>query len=140
MQSMLLAPASAAFLGAGTASPALSSRAAVRMDLAKGTLNVGVVGAGRIGLVHLEALAATAEAKPIIISNPTVSKAEVRAPACCVRPDPSSAYRLPTSEPALTMPPCRPLPPTTLAWSSPRATATYAAAQPYSLRYCSATA
>jgi len=79
MQSMLLlAPASAAFLG-GSASPALSSRAAVHMDLAKGTLNVGVVGAGRIGLVHLEALAATTEAKPIIISNPTVSKAEAAA-------------------------------------------------------------
>ena len=45
----------------------------------KGTLNVGVVGAGRIGLVHLEALAATAEAKPIIISNPTISKAEAAA-------------------------------------------------------------
>ena len=78
MLSMLLAPASAAFLG-GTAAPASSSRAAVRMDLDKGTLNVGVVGAGRIGLVHLEALAATAEAKPIIISNPTVSKAEAAA-------------------------------------------------------------
>lgn len=32
----------------------------------------------RIGLVHLEALASCANAKPIIISNPTVSKAEVR--------------------------------------------------------------
>lgn len=32
----------------------------------------------RIGIVHLEALASCANAKPIIISNPTVSKAEVR--------------------------------------------------------------
>lgn len=32
----------------------------------------------RIGLVHLEALSSCANAKPIIISNPTVSKAEVR--------------------------------------------------------------
>lgn len=31
----------------------------------------------RIGLVHLEALASCANAKPIIVSNPTVSKAEV---------------------------------------------------------------
>ena len=34
------------------------------------------IGAGRIGLVHLEALASCVEAKPIIISNPTVSKAQ----------------------------------------------------------------
>lgn len=34
----------------------------------------------RIGLVHLEALASCANAKPLIISNPTVSKAEV---SCC---------------------------------------------------------
>lgn len=32
----------------------------------------------RIGLVHLEALSSCANAKPLIISNPTVSKAEVR--------------------------------------------------------------
>ena len=31
----------------------------------------------RIGLVHLEALASCANAKPIIISNPTLAKAEV---------------------------------------------------------------
>lgn len=31
----------------------------------------------RIGLVHLEALASCSNAKPLIISNPTVSKAEV---------------------------------------------------------------
>lgn len=52
---------------------------APRMDLDKGTLNVGVIGAGRIGLVHLEAIANTAEAKAVIISNPTVSKAEAAA-------------------------------------------------------------
>ena len=45
----------------------------------KGTVNVGVIGAGRIGVVHLEALASCAEATPIIISNPTVSKAEAAA-------------------------------------------------------------
>jgi len=46
------------------------------MDLDKGTLNVGVVGAGRIGVVHLEAIASCNNARAIIISNPTVSKAE----------------------------------------------------------------
>eukprot|EP00640_Fibrocapsa_japonica_P001862 CAMPEP_0113952620 /NCGR_PEP_ID=MMETSP1339-20121228/90522_1 /TAXON_ID=94617 /ORGANISM="Fibrocapsa japonica" /LENGTH=453 /DNA_ID=CAMNT_0000961267 /DNA_START=75 /DNA_END=1436 /DNA_ORIENTATION=- /assembly_acc=CAM_ASM_000762 len=45
----------------------------------KGTIGVGIIGAGRIGLVHLEALASIPEARPIIISNPTVSKAEAAA-------------------------------------------------------------
>ena len=67
-------------VGAPTATPAAAVRSsAVRMDLAEGTLNVGVIGAGRIGLVHLEALAAVPNAKPVIISNPTVSKAEAAA-------------------------------------------------------------
>ena len=57
----------------------VSRAAAANMNLAEGTLNVGVIGAGRIGLVHLEALASVSEAKPIIISNPTVSKAEAAA-------------------------------------------------------------
>ena len=42
-------------------------------------LNVGVIGAGRIGLVHLEALSSCESANAIIISNPTVSKAEAAA-------------------------------------------------------------
>ena len=42
-------------------------------------VNVGIIGAGRIGLVHLEALANCANARPTIISNPTVSKAEAAA-------------------------------------------------------------
>ncbi|CAM9847300.1 unnamed protein product, partial [Sphacelaria rigidula] len=53
----------------------VSSSSPMTMD----TVNVGVIGAGRIGLVHLEALASCANAKPIIISNPTVSKAEAAA-------------------------------------------------------------
>ncbi|CAM9161011.1 unnamed protein product [Chrysoparadoxa australica] len=48
-------------------------------DLSMKVINVGVIGAGRIGLVHLEALASCPDAKPIIISNPTVSKAEAAA-------------------------------------------------------------
>lgn len=42
-------------------------------------IGVGVIGAGRIGVVHLEALASCIEARPVIISNPTVSKAEAAA-------------------------------------------------------------
>ena len=41
-----------------------------------GILGVGVIGAGRIGIVHLEALSQCESAKAVIISNPTVSKAE----------------------------------------------------------------
>ena len=44
-----------------------------------GILGVGVIGAGRIGLVHLEALSSCENAKAVIISNPTVSKAEAAA-------------------------------------------------------------
>jgi len=44
-----------------------------------GVLGVGVIGAGRIGLVHLEALAQCESAKAVIISNPTKSKAEAAA-------------------------------------------------------------
>eukprot|EP00322_Chrysochromulina_rotalis_P010399 CAMPEP_0115858514 /NCGR_PEP_ID=MMETSP0287-20121206/16138_1 /TAXON_ID=412157 /ORGANISM="Chrysochromulina rotalis, Strain UIO044" /LENGTH=441 /DNA_ID=CAMNT_0003312783 /DNA_START=26 /DNA_END=1351 /DNA_ORIENTATION=+ len=44
-----------------------------------GVLGVGVIGAGRIGIVHLEALSSCESAKAVIISNPTVSKAEAAA-------------------------------------------------------------
>lgn len=44
-----------------------------------GILGVGVIGAGRIGLVHLEALSQCETARAVIISNPTVSKAEAAA-------------------------------------------------------------
>jgi len=44
-----------------------------------GILGVGVIGAGRIGLVHLEALSSCESAKAVIISNPTVSKAQAAA-------------------------------------------------------------
>jgi len=42
-------------------------------------VKVGVIGAGRIGLVHLEALASCQDAQCVIVSNPTVSKAEAAA-------------------------------------------------------------
>ncbi|KAG5185390.1 hypothetical protein JKP88DRAFT_180514 [Tribonema minus] len=50
-----------------------------RVETSMKVINVGVIGAGRIGIVHLEALASCADAKPIIISNPTVSKAQAAA-------------------------------------------------------------
>jgi threonine dehydrogenase-like Zn-dependent dehydrogenase len=56
-----------------------ASRCAVDMGLADGVLNVGVIGAGRIGLVHLEALSSCETANPVIISNPTVKKAQAAA-------------------------------------------------------------
>lgn len=40
------------------------------------TVRVGVIGAGRIGLVHLEAITKAPGVVPVIISNPTISKAE----------------------------------------------------------------
>ena len=46
---------------------------------AKKQVGVGVIGCGRIGLTHLEALAECPECKVHIVSNPTVSKAEAAA-------------------------------------------------------------
>lgn len=42
----------------------------------KKTVKVGVIGMGRIGLVHLEAITKAPGVVPVIVSNPTVSKAE----------------------------------------------------------------
>ena len=65
----------------GRVAPAPQQRCtASSMKLADdGILGVGVIGAGRIGLVHLEAIASCENAKAVIISNPTVSKAEAAA-------------------------------------------------------------
>ena len=63
-------------------SPRLQRRVAAdaQMKLSDdGVLGVGVIGAGRIGLVHLEALSKCENAQAIIISNPTVSKAQAAA-------------------------------------------------------------
>ncbi len=43
------------------------------------TVRVGVIGMGRIGLVHLEAITKAPGVVPVIVSNPTVSKAEAAA-------------------------------------------------------------
>merc|ERR1719353_2654200 len=49
------------------------------MRIEDGVVGVGVIGAGRIGIVHLEALSSCESANAVIISNPTVSKAEAAA-------------------------------------------------------------
>lgn len=50
------------------------------MKLAEdGILGVGVIGAGRIGQVHLEALAQCESVRAVIVSNPTESKAKAAA-------------------------------------------------------------
>ena len=64
---------------AGTLGPCLRS-VGVDMKLQDdGVLGVGIIGAGRIGMVHLEALSSCERAKAVIISNPTVSKAKAAA-------------------------------------------------------------
>jgi hypothetical protein len=42
----------------------------------KPVVRVGVIGMGRIGLVHLEAITKAPGVIPVMVSNPTVSKAE----------------------------------------------------------------
>ncbi len=42
-------------------------------------IKVGVIGCGRIGLVHLGAITKAPNVSPVIVSNPTVSKAEAAA-------------------------------------------------------------
>jgi len=44
-----------------------------------GNVKVGVIGCGRIGLVHLEAITKAPGVTPILVSNPTISKAEAAA-------------------------------------------------------------
>ena len=39
-------------------------------------IKVGVIGCGRIGVVHLGAITKAPNVKPVIVSNPTISKAE----------------------------------------------------------------
>lgn len=39
-------------------------------------IKVGVIGCGRIGIVHLGAITKAPNVRPVIVSNPTISKAE----------------------------------------------------------------
>jgi hypothetical protein len=43
---------------------------------AKDPVRVGVIGCGRIGIVHLGAINKAPGVIPVIVSNPTISKAE----------------------------------------------------------------
>jgi hypothetical protein len=66
----------------GFAPTAFAPRVAVaplRMAAEENTakpVKVGVIGCGRIGLVHLAAITKAPGVNPVIVSNPTVSKAE----------------------------------------------------------------
>merc|ERR1719498_2274215 len=73
---LLTAPCAHA-LAVGLTSSAASSR--THVPLMSEVVNVGIIGAGRIGIVHLEALASCENANPVIISNPTISKAQAAA-------------------------------------------------------------
>jgi threonine dehydrogenase-like Zn-dependent dehydrogenase len=63
--------------------PMAARRSALSMSVEQGetkdTIKVGVIGMGRIGLVHLEAITKAPGVTPIIVSNPTISKAEAGA-------------------------------------------------------------
>mmetsp|Transcript_45737 Transcript_45737/g.147265 ORF Transcript_45737/g.147265 Transcript_45737/m.147265 type:complete len:329 (-) Transcript_45737:758-1744(-) len=56
-----------------------AARAAPLTMVDDNPIGVGIIGAGRIGLVHLEALSSCPDARPVIISNPTLSKAKAAA-------------------------------------------------------------
>ena len=70
-------PKSSFGLKSASTSSSLSMNVEVNSD-AK-TVKVGVIGMGRIGLVHLEAITKAPGVVPVIVSNPTVSKAEAAA-------------------------------------------------------------
>lgn len=52
---------------------------AIEENEQKKDVNVGVIGCGRIGIVHLGAISKAPGVKAVIVSNPTVSKAETAA-------------------------------------------------------------
>jgi phosphoglycerate dehydrogenase-like enzyme len=58
----------------------LVRRSALSMNVeqaaTKENIKVGVIGMGRIGMVHLEAISKAPGVTAVIVSNPTVSKAE----------------------------------------------------------------
>jgi threonine dehydrogenase-like Zn-dependent dehydrogenase len=57
-------------------------------------IKVGVIGCGRIGLVHLEAITKAPGVTPVIVSNPTVSKAEAAAKQYNVKKFTNDAYEV----------------------------------------------
>jgi threonine dehydrogenase-like Zn-dependent dehydrogenase len=66
----------------GFAPTAFSSKSKLPLNLKAKTsekqkeIKVGVIGCGRIGIVHLGAISKCPNVTPVIVSNPTVSKAE----------------------------------------------------------------
>ena len=57
----------------------VAQRTALRMAVEEKEakeIRVGVIGCGRIGIVHLGAITKAPNVTPVIVSNPTVSKAE----------------------------------------------------------------
>jgi hypothetical protein len=60
----------------GSFRPRSSLSMNVEVNDAAKVIKVGVIGMGRIGLVHLEAITKAPGVVPVIVSNPTVSKAE----------------------------------------------------------------
>ena len=63
-----------------TTQRSFARRSALSMNVenmpTKENVRVGVIGMGRIGLVHLEAINKAPGVIPVIVSNPTISKAE----------------------------------------------------------------
>merc|ERR1719387_2029828 len=75
----MLLPGAAGYMVTAPAAAARRAPACAMKLADDGILGVGVIGAGRIGIVHLEALSSCESARAIAISNPTVSKAEAAA-------------------------------------------------------------
>ena len=57
-------------------SPSTKLSMTIEENAQKKEVNVGVIGCGRIGIVHLGAISKAPGVKAVIVSNPTVSKAE----------------------------------------------------------------
>lgn len=81
--SLLLTLAVTSQVAAFTPARSFARRSSLSMNVenvdTKNDIKVGVIGMGRIGLVHLEAITKAPGVVPVIVSNPTVSKAEAGA-------------------------------------------------------------
>ncbi|GAX20674.1 hypothetical protein FisN_32Hh063 [Fistulifera solaris] len=76
---LVLLTAVQAFQPMRTASSSTTLFMTTKENDTKQDIRVGVIGMGRIGLVHLEAITKAPGVRPVIVSNPTVSKAEAAA-------------------------------------------------------------
>jgi predicted dehydrogenase len=68
----------ASFYVAPSTSPSALSMTVEKTDTRQ-NIRVGVIGMGRIGVVHLEAISKAPGVTPVIVQNPTISKAEAAA-------------------------------------------------------------